>query len=348
MKRVCILAGAVLVLWAGAVTLRLMHYWTQPSRPDFTVEASLDIPEGSSLKKIAALLEARGIIREPWLFTLIARLKKSENRIQAGEYCLHLPLAPCDVLEKLVRGEVLMVRITIPEGSTIFDVARIFEKSGLARADAIMQKATDPGFVRSFGYDNESLEGFLFPDTYAFKRKTEPETLLRRMVKRFGEVAGREIRHNGDNGTLSLRDTVILASLVEKETPLQSEKPIIAAVFFNRLRKGMRLECDPTVVYGVKLEDPQFQGRLRKKHLLKATRYNTYQISGLPHGPICNPGLDSIRAVLRPASVGYLFFVSRNDGTHQFSLTLEEHEAAVQKYQRSPESRERSGSASRR
>ena len=348
MKRISFLAGVVLLVWLGMGAVRLMHYWTQPVRLSLPVEVCFDIPAGSSLKKIASLLEARGVIREPWLFTLIARIKRAENRIQAGEYCLRLPLAPRDIFEKLLQGEVLMVRVTIPEGSTIFDIARIFEKSGLARADMVTQKATDPSFVKSFGYDNESLEGFLFPDTYVFKRKTEPEILLGRLVKRFGEVVERELHHSGQSSTFSLKDIVILASLVEKETPLQSEKPIIAAVFFNRLRKGMRLECDPTVVYGVKLEDPQFQGRLKKKHLLKATRYNTYHISGLPHGPICNPGLDSIRAVLQPASVEYLFFVSRNDGTHQFSRTLEEHEAAVQKYQRSLESREHAGSVLRR
>ncbi|MCX8043994.1 MAG: endolytic transglycosylase MltG [Desulfobacterota bacterium] len=334
MKNAALWFVMILMLWCACAGLRLWQYWRHPARKAPTAEACVDIPEGSGLKKIALLLEEKGVIRHAALFTLFARLLNAEHRIQSGEYCLQLPLPPAAVLAKLVRGDVRMVRITIPEGSTVFDIARIVEHSGLAAAHEVVGTATDPDFVRSLGYDNESLEGYLFPDTYLFTRKVTPAALLRRMVQRFSEVVGRELRHNGNATSLPLRDIVILASLVEKETPQQSEKPLIAAVFFNRLRRGMRLECDPTVQYGVRLEDPQFQGRLRKHHLLKATPYNTYQIGGLPRGPICNPGLDAIRAVLQPAASDYLFFVSRNDGTHQFSRTLEEHNAAVQKYQR--------------
>lgn len=334
MQRGILLVVIVGALWLCAGVGRLLLYWSVPPRTAPPVEACLEIPEGSSLKKIALLLAERSIIRDPSLFILLARFKKAEHRIQSGEYCLRLPLAPRDVLDKLIRGDVRTVRVTIPEGSTIFDIGRILEESGLARADAVVRTATDPAFVKAYGYDNESLEGFLFPDTYTFKRRTDPGVLLGRMAKRFSEVVERELRSGMDTHGMTLRDIVTLASLVEKETGQESEKPLIAGVFFNRLRRGMRLECDPTVLYGVRLDDPAFQGRLRKKHLLAPTRYNTYQIAGLPHGPICNPGRDAIRAVLQPAEVEYLFFVSRNDGTHQFSRTLDEHNAAVQKYQR--------------
>lgn len=334
MKRIILTVFLLVLCAAGYAALRLYLYWTTPVRPARPVEVIVDIPEGSGLKKIARILEDRGAIRDRMLFTGIARLKETQHRIQSGEYCLQLPLAPREILDRLVRGDIRLLSVTIPEGSTIFDIARIIERSGLAPAEVIVQKATDPAIVKAFGYDNESLEGFLFPDTYKFSKKTEPQKMLARMTARFDEVLSRELNDPKPGTALPLRDMIILASLVEKETPQPSEKPVIAGVFFNRLKRGMRLECDPTVVYGVMLEDPQFQGRLRKKHLLKTTRYNTYQISGLPYGPICNPGLDSIRAVLQPAAVDYLFFVSRNNGTHQFSRTLEEHTAAVNQYQR--------------
>jgi len=334
MQRVLVLLIAAGALWTSAAAGRLWLYWTRPARPAPPVEACFDIPEGSGLKKIAALLQDQGIIRDRFLFVLCARFKKAEHRIQSGTYCLRLPLAPRDVLDTLIRGDVRVVRVTIPEGSTIFDIARILEQRGLGQAETVVQTATDPAFVRSFGYDNESLEGFLFPDTYMFKPKAAPAAVLGRMARRFAEVVERELHRIPGTHGLTLRDIVTLASLVEKETGREAEKPVIAGVFFNRLRRGMRLECDPTVLYGVRLEDPSFRGRLRKKHLLAATRYNTYQISGLPYGPICNPGIAAIRAVVQPAPVEYLFFVSRNDGTHQFSRTIEEHNAAVQKYQR--------------
>jgi len=332
----------VCALWLGFVALRLWYYWAHPVRLAPRVETCFEIPEGSSLKKIALLLKQQGVIREPTLFTLLARFRNAEYRIQSGEYCVRLPLAPRDILDKLIRGEIQLVSVTIPEGSTVFDIARIIEQHGIAPAEEIVHKATDPAFVKRFGYDNESLEGFLFPDTYTFKRKTSPEALLSRMASRFSEMMSRELQRTTHRRTLPLREVITLASLVEKETPQCSEKPLIAAVFLNRLSRGMRLECDPTVLYGLRREDPQFQGRLLKKHLLKTTPYNTYQIAGLPYGPICNPGLDSIRAVLNPATTDYLFFVSRNDGTHQFSRTLEEHNQAVTTYQRLPQTSQRS------
>jgi len=334
MKKNIITVFLILILAAGLAGLRLYLYWTTPVRSALPAEVIVDIPEGSSLKKIARILESRGVIRHQMLFTAVARLKETQHRIQSGEYCLHLPLAPRDILDKLIRGDIRLVRVTFPEGSTIFDIARIIEQNGLAPAELMLRKATDPALVKTFGYDNESLEGFLFPDTYKFSKKTEPERIFSSMTARFDEVLNRELKATQAAAPLPLRDMIILASLIEKETAQPLEKPVIAGVFFNRLKRGMRLECDPTVAYGVRLEDPQFQGRLRKKHLLKTTRYNTYQISGLPYGPICNPGLDSIRAVLQPAAVDYLFFVSRNNGTHQFSRTLEEHTAAVNQYQR--------------
>ena len=174
----------------------------------------------------------------------------------------------------------------------------------------------------------------MFPDTYHFSRKTVPEKILRRMVARHNRIINTKIKKEAEQKGMTIKEVIILASLVEKETARVFEKPLIAAVFLNRLKKGMRLECDPTVIYGVKLNDPNFNTRLRTKQLRKETPYNTYRIFGLPKGPICNPGLGSIQAVLNPAETDYLYFVSKNNGVHQFSATLREHNQAVYTYQK--------------
>jgi len=298
------------------------------------VDIIINIPEGTSFKKVSAILSEKSIIRKSIRFTLLAKLKNAEHQIKTGEYCMALPLTPLEVLDKLTRGDVVTYSVTIPEGKTIFDIAKIMEASGLGSTAGTLEKMRDPEFIKSTGIEEESLEGFLFPDTYHFSRDTVPEMILRRMVVKYKNVVNKEIVKQAEKTGLSIEDVIILASLVEKETARNFEKPLIAAVFLNRLKKGMRLECDPTVIYGVKLEDPNFSKRLRTKHLRKETPYNTYQIFGLPKGPICNPGLGSIKAVLNPEKTDYLYFVSKNNGTHQFSKTLREHNKAVNKYQK--------------
>jgi UPF0755 protein len=199
---------------------------------------------------------------------------------------------------------------------------------------AVLQKAADAQFAASLGIEGESLEGYLFPETYKFNRGSNPEIILRRMVDRFNTVFNQDMEKQAAAVGLSRKELITLASLVEKETGCAEEKPVIAAVFLNRLGKGMRLDCDPTVIYSLKLENSAFNERLNRNHLKKESPYNTYLNVGLPPGPICSPGLDSIQAVLHPAKASYLYFVSKNDGTHQFSDTLEEHNRAVNAYQR--------------
>lgn len=306
---------------------------TPPSQPLSSV--IVNIPQGSSLKKISRILEKKNVIEGSFKFMLLARLKNVEHNIKSGEYSITGSMSPAQILDKLTRGEVITHAVTIPEGSTIFDVARITEQAGYGPADLILQKANDAAFAKTLGIEYESLEGFLFPDTYRFSKGTGPDVILGRMVARFKEVFSPVRKSWFAETDLSEKDLITLASLVEKETALHSEKPLIAAVFLNRLKKRMRLECDPTVVYGLRLENPEFRSRLRKKHLLKKTPYNTYQIFGLPPGPICNPGLESIKAVLRPArGINYLYFVSMNNGAHKFSNTLKEHNRAVARYQK--------------
>ena len=298
------------------------------------VDIIINIPQGSSFKKVSAILSENNIIRKSIRFSFLAKLKNAEHKIKTGEYCMTMPMSPLEVLDKLTRGAVIIYSVTIPEGKNIFDIAKIMEKAGLGSAAGTLEKMMSAEFIKSLGIKEESLEGFLFPDTYHFSRETVPETILRRMVIRHNNIVNKEIKKRAAQKGLSMRKVLILASLVEKETARKVEKPLISAVFLNRLKKGMRLECDPTVIYGIKLEDPNFNTRLRTKHLKKVTPYNTYRIFGLPKGPICNPGLGSIKAVLNPAETDYLYFVSKNNGTHQFSKTLREHNRAVYEYQK--------------
>ena len=299
-----------------------------------TGEIAVEIPQGSSLNKISALLEENGAIRGRLRFKVLAKLLKMERNLKFGEYRFMLPMTPLSLLRKIASGDVVAYLITFPEGVTIFDVAQNIESAGLSPQAAILQKAADAQFTASLGIEGESLEGYLFPETYKFNRGSSPEIILRRMVDRFNKVFNQDMEKQAAGVGLSKKELVTLASLVEKETGCKEEKPVIAAVFLNRLGKGMRLDCDPTVIYGLKLENSAFNERLNKNHLKKESPYNTYLNFGLPPGPICSPGLDSIQAVLHPAKVSYLYFVSKNDGTHQFSETLEEHNRAVNIYQR--------------
>lgn len=334
MKRGIVFVLVVLMAAAALASLRLYLYFVTPHRPDRPALARVIIPEGASVRKTAAILERQGVIGDQDLFVLLAKIKKAEQSIKAGPYRFVLPAAPREVLAKLVRGDVALLSVTIPEGSTIFDIARIFERAGLSPAEEVLSRLTDEAFSRSLGCEEKTLEGFLFPDTYRFAESMPLDQMLRHLYVRFQELFRRELAARPPTGTLSPRELVVLASLVEKEARDPAERPVIAGVFYNRLKLGMRLDCDPTVAYGVMLADPAFTGRLFTRHLRMPTSYNTYMMHGLPAGPICNPGLASLRAVLRPATVDYLFFVARNNGTHEFSRTLQEHNRAVWKYQR--------------
>lgn len=297
-------------------------------------EVIVDIPYGSSLSKISLLLEEQGLLYGRRRFHMLAKLKRAEHQIKWGQYRFMLPTTPLAILAKITRGEIIAYPVTIPEGSTIFQVAEIIEAAGLGSATAIVAKATDKPFVASLGIEGVSLEGYLFPETYSFGKGIAPEIILRRMVGRFKKVFNQQLRSRAAAMGLSIKETIIIASMVEKESRHTFERSKIASVFLNRLEKGLRLECDPTVIYGVKLLEPDFEGRLRKRHLKKWTPYNTYRNFGLPPGPICSPGLESIKAVLYPAESDYLYFVSKNDGTHQFSKSLRDHNRAVAKYQK--------------
>jgi UPF0755 protein len=309
---------------AADVLLFLTSAATQRSDP-----VIIDFPVGTPLSTLYDLLEERGIVRSSFRFRLYARLKGEARHIKAGEYEFSTALRPGAVLSKLVRGEVLLHQLTLPEGVTRQDIAALLAAQALAGADQVLAMTADADLAKELGIPAPTLEGYLFPDTYRFARHLPVATILRAMVDRFHQYFGAAQEDQARKLRLTPHEVVILASVVEKETGSASERPLIAGVFLNRLRRGIPLQSDPTVIYGL----PQFDGNLTRAHLVTDTPYNTYTRRGLPAGPICNPGAAALDAVLSPAATPYLYFVGKGDGTHHFSATLVEHNAAVARYQ---------------
>jgi UPF0755 protein len=333
MKKLLFSGLLIVALLLAAVLLWFYLFSTTPYISE-QAPVRIVIIAGSSLRQVSAELQARDVIISPWMFEVLARIKGNARSIKSGTYEFSKALTPLDVLDRLQLGLVRLQPFTVPEGRTIFETARIIAASGLADEKELLKKTTDPDFIDHLGLSGRSLEGFLFPDTYFFSQEATATSILKKMVERYRQVFAEEIQLVETTSRLSEKEVITLASLVEAETGKADERPLIAGVFLRRLKKGMRLECDPTVVYGQLLIDPAFNKRLRRRHLLQNTPYNTYRNYGLPPGPICNPGRLAIRAVLQPAETDSLFFVSRNDGSHQFSRTLREHNRAVNTYQR--------------
>jgi UPF0755 protein len=293
------------------------------------------IRKGTPLKKVSELLEQEGIIRNRHFFVFITTLLGKKTRIKAGEYEFHTQMLPLDVLSALSKGQVKHHLVTIPEGLTLSQIAQLLENSNLVEKKGFLQKTSSPPFINALGLSQlagPTLEGYLFPDTYHLLREMDPAEVIQMMVHQFRKVFGPDFARWASELGISERDVVILASIIEKETSLPEEKPLVSAVFHNRLRKKIPLQSDPTVIYGIK----NFNGNLTKQDLMRPTPYNTYVIAGLPPTPICNPGKDSLLAAVHPAPVSYLYFVSKNDGSHYFSSAIEEHNQAVWKYQKYP------------
>ena len=326
-KKIIIIIGFILTVFVIGFI-----YFTYFIPPTFqgTEKITLDIPKGSRLKDIALELKRAGVIRSDKLFILFVLFKGDKSRLKAGEYEFASGDSLNQIIEKIVKGDVVVHRITIPEGFTINEIAELLERNGVMSKGAFLEKAHSSEFAKELLGDPSlpDLEGYLFPDSYLYKKGITPEEFIRTMVAKFKEVYG-PLRAKSEGLNLTDHDIVILASIIEKETGNVSERPLVSAVFHNRLRLGMRLESDPTVIYGI----GNFDGNLTKKDLRTETKYNTYKIFGLPPGPISNPGKDSLEAALNPAKVDYLYFVSRGDGTHEFSSNYRDHRRAVAEYQ---------------
>jgi UPF0755 protein len=286
------------------------------------------VKKGSGLKSVSSELEKRKLIKSKELFIFWALLKGGARDIKAGEYSLNQSMSPVRIFTMLSSGAVKTHPLTIPEGLAIEQIADILAQKGLVDKREFITLALDKDLAAFYNIDGQSLEGYLFPDTYLISRDRGAREVIDLMVKRFWHIFNS--LEKDQKPPLSLREIVTLASIVEKETGLAEERPLIASVFLNRLKKRMRLESDPTVIYGLK----DFDGNLTKEHLQSPNPYNTYRHRGLPPGPIANPGRDSLDAVLNPVQTEYLYFVSKNDGSHRFSTTLKEHNRAVVRYQK--------------
>ena len=322
--------AAVFVLLCGIATALgfwFWHYYRAPS--PLLTEVTVLIPKGAGVRQIGTLLADKGVIVNDVRYLAYLRFTGLGPKLQAGEYRFSPGMRPPEVLDKIARGDVLRHPVTIVEGLRLEQIAAVFAQNGWVNPEKFLALTRDPAFIRTLQLEAGSLEGYLFPDTYLMVRGMKEEELIRQMVQSFHRVWAALPESKGS--TLSQHEIVTLASVVEKETGQAGERPLIARVFLNRLKLGMPLQSDPTVIYGM---GEAFKGNLRRVDLRTPTSHNTYVIPGLPPGPICSPGKAALEAVLKPDESDALYFVSRNDGSHVFSKTLAEHNRAVNTYQR--------------
>jgi UPF0755 protein len=327
-KKIAIIIIFIFIVVVAGIIAGTGLYLTTPLT-DKGKDQVFTVNEGMTLREISNVLEQRGLIRNKPVFMAWARLMGYSGKIKAGEYRLNPSMTPVRIMEVLTRGIILTHTVTIPEGFSIKQIADVFFEQGLANRDEFIAYAFKSDSPAKHGIESPSLEGYIYPDTYVFAKGLSVSRIIDVMVGRFNEIIT-PLNDRITQSGMSLNELVTLASIIEKETGKAEERPLIASVFLNRLRKGMRLESDPTVIYGIK----DFSGNLKKEDLSTYTPYNTYVIRGLPPGPIASPGLDSLLAVLNPDDMDFLYFVSKNDGSHYFSKTLEEHNRAVNKYQK--------------
>ena len=296
--------------------------------PSETPRTVLIRPQTSSYR-IAASLQEAGVIRSRLGFLAVTVARGTHRRLLAGEYEFDPQLSLIEVVRRLEQGRGLVHQVTIPEGMAAPQIAQLLADKDLVDRDRFLSLLRDRHVLEQYQVEGDSLEGYLFPDTYRAVKGQGEEAIIHRLVRRFLEQFGPDEQARAREVQMSVREVVTLASLIEREARVQEERPLISAVFHNRLRLGMPLQSDPTVMYGLS----RFSGRLTKAHLEAPSPYNTYRNHGLPPGPIASPGRASIMAALYPASSRYLYFVSKNDGTHAFSRTLREHEVMVKRYQ---------------
>ncbi|MFQ5926391.1 MAG: endolytic transglycosylase MltG [Terriglobia bacterium] len=327
------------LLAVGLVLLPLAAWLYQLVAPyqGFSDQTVVLIEQGMSRKAIATRLTHRGVLRYRLPFLLYCYLQPHRT-LKAGEYSFDGPVTPVGVFSKLARGEVHLYALTVPEGYSMFDIAEAVERLQLASADAFLEAARDTSLVADLAPQADSLEGYLFPDTYYFARPASPREMVSQMVARFRQVwtSLEAIRTSGSNPfnvNLKSEEVVTLASLVEKETSEPAERGLIAAVFYNRLRRRLLLACDPTVIYAARLAG-RYDGVINVSDLQRDSPYNTYLYPGLPPGPIANPGRASLEAVLHPPKSNFLYFVSNTEGGHFFARTARQHNRNVARYRR--------------
>ena len=323
---------AIVIVTALAVGLWGYRLMARPFKGYPEAETYVEIVPGSSPQTMGRALAAAGVVDGAMAFRIAVWLEGAGRRLQAGEYRFDAPLTPQAVVDKIVRGDVFLRPVTFREGLTIRQMAAIFAERGFGSADEFIAAASKPGPVRALDPQAPDLEGYLFPDTYTLPRRTTAADLVARMVARFEKALTPETRQQAAARGLSVRELVTLASLVEKETAKGEERPLVAAVYANRVKIGMGMQCDPTVIYALERAG-RYTGNLTRADLQFDSPYNTYRYAGLPPGPIAAPGQASLEAAANPAAVPYLYFVSRNDGSHAFASTLAEHNRNVFEFQ---------------
>ena len=332
MKRILVVVVVLLVVVAAAAGVWGYVVLERPYKGYAEAEQYVDIPAGSGTVSMGRRLADMGVIRSASAFRLAVWMRGAGRKLQAGEYRFDRPMTTADVVDKIARGDVYVRAITFREGLNIREMATVFESGGFGTAAEFIAAARQIQLVRALDPEARDLEGYLFPDTYTLQRRTTAEQLVERMVNRFTKALTPELQQQASARGLTVRQLVTLASLVEKETGKGEERPIVAGVYTNRLRIGMGLQCDPTVIYALMLAG-RYDGNIRKDDLQIDSPYNTYRYRGLPPGPIAAPGAASLAAAANPADVPYLYFVSRGDGSHVFSATLDEHNRNVTTYQ---------------
>jgi peptidoglycan lytic transglycosylase G len=326
MKRLLFAAVILLVFIAGLAYVSL-----KTTYQGFHEPVIVDFPKGTGTRAMAQELAQNGVIRYSWQF-LLARALNSGKRLQAGEYRFAHADTPWNVLNRIARGDVFYYELIVPEGSNIFDIAASVGRFDFLKASDFLRAARNPALIRDLAPQAPTLEGYLFPATYRITRSTGVEQICAMMTSQFRKV-WRELQDPARPKPVN--EIVTLASLVEKETGRPEDRPIVASVYENRLRRGMALDCDPTTIYAALLEE-RYRGTIYRSDLASDNAYNTYRHAGLPPGPIANPGLASLKAALAPAETDYLYFVAKADGSggHQFSETIAQHNVAVQQYRR--------------
>jgi len=332
MKKVVIFV-IVLILVGGAAGAYVAYSrLNRPFRGYSDAETFVEIPSGAGSRAIGDRLIAAGIVRDSLTYRVALWQSGHARTLKAGEYRFDREMTPLEVLDKIARGDVFLLNLTFREGLTIAEMAQVFETHGFGPGKSFIAAASDASLVHDVDSAARDLEGYLFPDTYALPRGADASRVVRAMVDRFEQVLTPEMRKAAEARGLTVRQLVTLASIVEKETAKPEERPLVAAVYSNRLKIGMGLQCDPTVIYALQRAG-RYNGNLRRDDLLFDSPYNTYRYPGLPPGPIAAPGKGSLEAAAAPADVEFVYFVSRNDGSHEFARTLEEHNRNVHRWQ---------------
>jgi UPF0755 protein len=328
-------SGLFLVVALGVVAARAWLWATLTYRDYGASSQIVEIPPGTSTRRALEILEKHGVVRPFGMAAGTLRFAGRTSGLKAGEYNFARPMTPLEVFDMIIGGDVYFHRVTVLEGLRSDEIFAQFVKSGFGTVEEFEAAFRDTTPLGDLDPGAVDLEGYLFPDTYAFAKGTTPKSIIETMVARFREVLGPAWVESARARRLTPRDAVIMASLIERETAREDEDPVVASVFHNRLKLGMRLQCDPTVIYALAMRN-RYDGNIRREDLKIDSLYNTYRYPGLTPGPIGNPGASALKAAVAPAATDYLYFVSMNTGRHQFSRNLEEHNRAVWQYQKKP------------